>query len=235
MSRIFQLDRNHLNNTIHPTAVIGEEVKLGANNYVGPFVVLQGDLTIGNGNWFGAGAILGAPPEVRSLTNESSRELPDQAGVVLGDNNVIREYAQIHQGWKGQTQIGNDCYLMNQVYVAHDCQLGNGVTMASSALLAGHVIVGDGANLGMGASVHQGLRVGPGSMVGMGSVVVKSVPLFSKFFGNPGRIRGANTVGMQRMGFSDATIELVTRYLTNSEDYGLIEELEQCEEIKNFL
>jgi UDP-N-acetylglucosamine acyltransferase len=132
------------------------------------------------------------------------------AGVVIGDNNVFREASQVHQGHKRATTIGNDVYVMNQVYVAHDCILDDGATLASSVLLAGNVHLHRGANIGLGTVVHQGLEVGPLTMVGMGSVVTKPVPAFSKAFGVPLRAVGINSVGLLRAGFTDSEIaELV--------------------------
>lgn len=208
----------HVTNVIHPSAVIGENVTLGDHNTIGAFAVLTGPLNLGNGNWIGAGSILGAPPEVRSLVDEKTRSLPVQAGLQIGNNNVIREHAQVHQGWKKPTEVGDNCYLMNQVYIAHDCTLQDNVTMASSSLLAGHVTIGHSANLGLGSMVHQGLSIGAGAMVGMGAVVVKDVPFFAKAFGNPARVRGTNAIGMQRLGLSEEIIELVQHFIDNPDD-----------------
>lgn len=200
-------------NAIHPTAVISDGVSLGEGNTIGPFVVIDGPVTIGNNNWIGAGAILGAPPEVRSFPHPRNAGDSAGGGVVIGDDNVIREYAQIHSGWKAVTRLGNRGFLMNQVYVAHDCTIGDDVTLASSVLLAGHVTLGDRVNLGLGTSVHQFRYIGTGSMVGMASVVTKSIPPFSKAFGNPARVRGVNTVGMERSGVpADAVAAVVERY-----------------------
>ncbi|MDN4598407.1 UDP-N-acetylglucosamine acyltransferase [Leifsonia virtsii] len=198
-------------NSIHPTAIVGDDVVLGAGNTVGPFAVLTGPLEIGDGNWFGAGVVIGAPPEVRSWPHPpSATERSSGNGIVIGNRNVVREYAQIHQGWHDRTVLGDDCFVMNQVYIAHDCTIGDGVTLASSVLLAGHVRLGDGANLGLGASVHQRRVVGNGAMVGMGSVVVADVPPWAKAFGNPARVRGANAIGMERAGVEPALVERVT-------------------------
>ncbi|MEV4735674.1 MULTISPECIES: UDP-N-acetylglucosamine acyltransferase [unclassified Microbacterium] len=197
-------------NTIHPTAVISDDVVLGDGNTVGPFAVIAGPVTIGDGNWIGAGAMIGAPPEVRGFPHPNAPSESQGNGVVIGNRNTIREYAQIHQGWKDRTRIGDDAFIMNQCYVAHDCVLEDGVTLASSVLLAGHVVVGARANLGLGASVHQFTRIGAGVMVGMGSVVVREIPPFAKAFGTPAAVRGANTVGMQRSGVDDALIAVLS-------------------------
>lgn len=206
-----------MTNTIHPTAVISGDVKLGSGNTIGPFVVITGPVTIGDGNWIGSGAVIGAPSEVRGATHPRMFDEPAGNGVVIGSRNVIREAVQIHQGWAGVTTLGDELFLMNQSYVAHDCTVGDRVTLASSALLAGHVVVGDGANLGLGVTVHQRRRVGAGVMVGMGSVVTHDLPPFVKAYGNPVRVRGVNAVGMQRSGISTDAVTFLEKRLDRLE------------------
>ncbi|MFC9559113.1 acyl-ACP--UDP-N- acetylglucosamine O-acyltransferase [Agromyces sp. NPDC056965] len=155
--------------------------------------------------------VIGAPPEVRSFEHPRVDGAARGAGVRIGDRNVIREYAQIHQGWKRATVIGDDAFIMNQVYIAHDCRLGDEVTLASSVLLAGHVRISSGANLGLGSTVHQGRYVGHGAMVGMSSVVTRDIPPFAKAYGSPARVASANSVGMRRQGIVDDVIDSLER------------------------
>jgi UDP-N-acetylglucosamine acyltransferase len=196
-------------NSIHPTAIISGEVVLGSGNTIGPFVTITGPVTIGDENWIGAGVVIGAPPEVRGYEHPREANHVVGNGIVIGDRNVVRDYAQIHQGWKSKTRLGNDLFIMNQVYIAHDCHVEDGVTLASSALLAGHVKVEAGANLGLGASVHQRVRIGGGTMIGMGAVVTRDIPPFAKAFGSPARVRGVNSIGMERGGMSAEVIRAV--------------------------
>ncbi len=197
-------------NSIHPTALIDGDVRMGEGNTIGPFAVITGPVELGDGNWIGTGVVIGAPPEVRSWQHPADADDRSSGnGITIGSRNVFREYAQVHQGWHDRTRIGDDAFIMNQVYVAHDCLLGDNVTLASSVLLAGHVRIGDGANLGLGTSVHQRRYVGRGAMVGMGSVVTRDVPPWSKAFGNPARVQGANTVGMGRAGIAADAIDLL--------------------------
>lgn len=212
-------------NSIHPTAIIVGDIDLGRDNVIGPHVVIYGPARIGDQNWFGAGAVVGAAPEVRGLSiGAESATSVDAGGVVIGHRNVIREAAQIHRGWQSSTTIGDDAYVMNQSYIAHDCILGDGVTLASSVLLAGHVQVGSGANLGLGTTVHQRRQVGVGSMVGMSAVVTRDLPPFAKAYGNPARVSGVNVVGMQRAGVSDAVIQRIAgAYALDASDARLLD------------
>lgn len=194
-------------NVIHPTAVIGEGVIMGSGNRIDANVVIMGNVIIGDSNWFCAGTIIGAAPEIRSIRPSVEGVFEGSfAGVVIGNNNVFREASQVHQGHIRATIVGDNVFVMNQVYVAHDCTLDNGVTLASSVLLAGNVHVHRDANIGLGTVVHQGIDVGPLSMVGMGSVVTRPVPAFSKAYGVPVRAIGINTTGLSRAGVDDVEI-----------------------------
>lgn len=195
-------------NQIHPTAVVGPDVRLGKGNVVGPFVVLAGRVVVGDGNWIGPHVVLGTPPEIRGFEHGTPwDDAGSGAGVVLGDRNVLREYTTVHGGSKEPTRLGSDCFVMNKVYVGHDGVVGDGVTMASTVTMGGHVSVGARANLGLGAVVHQRRVVGPGAMVGMGAVVSRDVLPFATAYGNPARVRGVNRVGMDRAGVPDDAVE----------------------------
>jgi UDP-N-acetylglucosamine acyltransferase len=210
-------------NDIHPTAVIVGDVGFGVRNTIGPNVVIYGPAMIGDDNWIGAGVVIGAPPEMRGFEHPRGDAASSvSAGVRIGSRNVIREYAQVHGGWKTTTSVGDDTFIMNQVYVAHDCRLDDGVTLASSVLLAGHVHVGAHANLGLGTTVHQSRYVGRGAMVGMGSVVTRDVPPFAMVYGSPARVTSANSVGMRRLGVPDTAVsELTALYESGDGPDGL--------------
>jgi len=208
-------------NSIHRTALIGPDVRMGEGNTVGAFVVIEGSVTIGDQNWIGTGAVLGAPPEVRSHDRTEAQQ-DIGARLRIGHHNVIREYVQIHRGWQGTTSIADNAFVMNQSYIAHDCVIESGVTLASSVLLAGHVHIGASANLGLGAMVHQRKRIGAGTIIGMGSVVTRDVPPFAKAYGNPARMHGVNRIGMERSGISNELLLMVERvYSAADADWDL--------------
>jgi UDP-N-acetylglucosamine acyltransferase len=211
-------------NSIHPTALVDGDVVLGEGNTIGPFAVITGPVVIGDGNWFGAGVVIGAPPEVRGWTHPAdASERESGNGITIGDRNVLREYVQVHQGWKDRTRIGHGAFIMNQCYLAHDTSVGDRATLASGVRLAGHVSVEPDANLGLGTTVHQFRTVARGAMVGMSSAVTRDVPPFAKAYGNPATVRDANIVGMERMGLEPESIAaLVAVYRRESADPSAI-------------
>src|SRR5438874_3805170 len=105
---------------IGPYVVIGPNVKIGSGTKIGPHAVIDGHTTIGADCQIFAGASIGLEPQDRSYKGEPT-------GVIMGDRAVIREYVTIHRATKeGFTTIGDDCFLMNYVHIAHNSQIGKG-------------------------------------------------------------------------------------------------------------
>ena len=205
---------------IHPTAIVepgarlGEEVAIGPYCIVGPevelgegvsltsHVVVAGRTTIGPNTRIYPFASLGHPPQDLKYKGVSSQ-------LVIGANNVIREYVTMNPGTEGGgmvTQVGNNGLFMIGAHVAHDCKIGNHVVMANNATLAGHVEVGDWAILGGLSAVHQFVRVGHHAMIGGMSGVEHDVIPYGSVMGDRARLSGLNVIGLKRRRFSRENI-----------------------------
>lgn len=216
----------HPSNSIHPTAIIGEKIKIGKHNVIGPYCVLKGDLLIGNNNIFETGIVtdhkvtigndckfypyvsLGFAGEMGAKGDK----LPGGKGVEIGDNVTIREFANVHAPyWWDNTKIGNGSYIMNKSYIAHDCQIGQKVMINAGVKLGGRAIIQDFANVGMGAAVHQRSVVGECAMIGMNSIVKKNIPPFAVVAGVPSRILKFNFIGAKRRDYDEAYLEQINK------------------------
>ncbi len=186
---------------IGPYSVIGPNVEIGPGCEIGSSVVIEGRTTIGANNRIHHGAIIGSEPQDLKYADETSY-------VVVGDNNVIREYVTIHLacGEGETTRVGNDCLLMAYVHVAHNCVVHDHVILANAVNLAGHVDVDDWAIIGGMTPVHQFVNVGAHAFVGGGSRLAQDVPPFIRVAGNPIEVAGINSVGLKRRGFTDAEL-----------------------------
>jgi UDP-N-acetylglucosamine acyltransferase len=133
----------------------------------------------------------------------------------MGDDNQVREFATMHRGTVkggGVTSIGSHTLIMAYAHIAHDCHVGDWVIMANAATLAGHVTVGDFAVIGALSAVHQFARVGKYAYIGGGSIVTQDVLPFSKTSAvRDVHAYGANSLGLQRRGFSPERVRQIQR------------------------
>ncbi|HEX7007390.1 MAG TPA: acyl-ACP--UDP-N-acetylglucosamine O-acyltransferase [Alphaproteobacteria bacterium] len=201
---------------IHPTAVVERGAELGEGVVIGPYcivgpdvqlgdrvvlmshVVVAGRTRIGEGCRIYPFASIGQPPQDLKYAGEPSE-------LIIGANNVIREYVTMNPGTKGGgmvTRVGNNCLFMVGVHVAHDCQIADNVIMANNATLGGHVSVGDHAILGGLCAVHQFVRIGRHAMIGGMSGVEHDVIPYASVMGDRARLSGLNIVGLKRRKFS---------------------------------
>jgi UDP-N-acetylglucosamine acyltransferase len=186
---------------IGPYAVLGPAVEVGDGCRIGPHVVLEQNVRLGSAVVLGAGAVLGGPPQDLKYQGE-------ETWVEIGARTVIREHSTVNRATAATraTRIGADCFLMSYVHVAHDCWIGDRVTIANATQLSGHVTIEDQAFLSGLIAVHQFVTIGTHAFVGGASRVPQDIPPYVKAVGNPVKLYGLNTVGLQRAEFSSGTL-----------------------------
>ncbi|MDT4967789.1 MAG: UDP-N-acetylglucosamine acyltransferase [Acidobacteriota bacterium] len=202
--------------SIHPTAVVSPRAEIASDALIGPYVVIEDDVvigegceiashavikqftTLGRGNRIFEHAVLGGLPQDVKFEGEASR-------LVVGEFNIIREGVTLHRasGRARETRIGSRNFLMIGVHIAHNCVIGDDNTFANEVALAGHIEIEDHVFLSNGVGAHQFVRMGRHAMVGGKSKIVQDVLPFFITDGNPSRVRGVNTVGLRRAGFSN--------------------------------
>lgn len=194
---------------VGPFAVIGDQVELAAGVVIGPHVTVMGRTAIGARTRVFPSAVLGGDPQVLGFAGEPT-------ALVIGEDNLIREFAAIHAGTPeagGCTRIGDDNLIMNHVHVAHDCQVGSHCILAAYAGMGGHVVIQDHVVLGGMTGVHQFVRVGESVFTAGNAMLVKDAPPFACVAGDRAKLVGCNAIGLERRGFSPATIATVKRAL----------------------
>jgi UDP-N-acetylglucosamine acyltransferase len=234
---------------IHPTALISPDAELASDVEVGAYAIIGESCTVASGCIIapratlernvalaanvqvGMGTILGGPPQDLKYAGEETT-------VEIGEGTVIREYTTINRGTSQsfKTTVGRNCLLMSYVHLAHDCHIGNHVILSNVVQLAGHVTVEDRAIISGLSAAHQFVRIGRQSFIGGMSRVSKDIPPFLKAVGNPVRLYGLNTVGLQRSGMDEPTIrELKRAYrLLFRSDLNVTQAIERArEEIDN--
>ena len=133
----------------------------------------------------------------------------EDSELIMGDNNVVREFATIHRGTANGgmvTRIGSGCLIMAYVHIAHDCLLDDHIIMSNSTMLAGHVRIGSHAIIGGMSGLHQFVQVGEHAFVGGMTGVNQDVPPYMLVSGRKARNYGPNMIGLRRHGFTSETV-----------------------------
>ena len=195
----------HSKAVIGPYCVVGPEVEIGAGTVLDSHVLIHKWSTIGENSRFYSFCSVGTDPQDAKYRGEKTT-------LVVGRNNVFREFATVNRGSAGGggvTRIGDNNFFLAYSHVAHDAQMGSGILMANAATLAGHVTVGDHSTVGAFSAVHQFCRVGPHAFIGGFSVVTRDALPYVKTVGarNEAKIYGINTIGLQRKGVPEESIE----------------------------
>jgi len=219
---------------IHPTAIISPKAEIDSDVEIGPFCVIDDDVkimkgcklynnvsifryaTVGENNIFYPGTVICALPQDIKFDGGFSE-------VIIGNNNTFRECVTVSRGTHAtdKTIIGNNSLFMAYSHVAHDDRIGNSCILANSVALGGHVHLEDFVILGGLVGIHQFVSIGKYSMIGAHSMIVKDVPPYTLFSGNPLSYEGLNVIGLKRKGFSGESIDLLKKVYTLLYNSGL--------------
>jgi UDP-N-acetylglucosamine acyltransferase len=206
--------------TVHPTAIVENGARLGADVEVGPFclvggnavlengvrllshVVVTGHTTVGARTVVYQNAVLGGDGQIRGNTYKDGK-------LTIGTDGVIREGVTLSVGSErggGLTTVGDRCYMMANSHAGHDCHVGNDVTFVNGAVLGGHVEIGDGVILGGNSAVQQFGRVGKGAFIGGMTGVNTDVIPYGQAIGDHAVLGGLNLIGLKRRNLPRPTI-----------------------------
>src|SRR5271170_4462349 len=211
---------------IHPQAVVSPEATLGTGVQVGAFAVIGAGVELGDGcevhhhaviqgpakfgarNVFHPFSVIGGDPQDYTFRGE-------HVELIAGSGNIFREHVTISRGTTkggGVTRLGNDNFFLSYSHVGHDSRVGNSTLFVNGATIAGHVDVEDFVTIGAFSPVHQFCRLGKYAYIGACTVITQDVLPFSLIVTErETKCFGANTVGLERKGFSPERIQKLQR------------------------
>ena len=195
---------------VHPSAVIGTDVKIGLGTRVGPGVVLEEGVVVGNdcnlmaravvhaGTQLGnhvvvqAGAVLGSTGFGYARNGKTGQYLifPQKGRLVIEDDVEIGANTTIDRGALGETRIGQGTKIDNLVHIGHNCVIGRNVVIAAQTGISGSSVVEDGAILGGQVGIGEHASVGAGVILGGGAGVLSGKKMRGPgevFWGRPAR------------------------------------------------
>ena len=156
---------------IGPFTCIGARSRIGAGAIIGPGCVIGEDCVVGAGSRLVAratlvrrvrlgervlvhpGAVLGA--DGFGLAMEAGRwiKVPQQGGVLVGDDCEIGANTTIDRGAIEDTVLEEDVRLDNQIQIGHNVRIGAHTAMAGCSAVAGSAVIGRYCLVGGGAGI----------------------------------------------------------------------------------
>tara|TARA_B100002051_G_scaffold113184_1_gene107743 strand:- start:850 stop:1830 length:981 start_codon:yes stop_codon:yes gene_type:complete len=181
---------------------IGKNVKIGSKSFVGNNTTIEHDVQIGEKCLIGSNVTIkntvigknvviqdGCKIGVKGFgfvpLKENNFRFPHIGRVILKDNSELGANCTIDRGSIGDTVIGENTFLDNQVHLAHNVKIGKNCMIAGQVGFAGSSIIGDGVSIGGQAGVSGHLKIGNNVKIGGGSGVVKDIPDNTTVMGYP--------------------------------------------------
>ena len=181
---------------VGPYSIVEEEVEIGEGTIIGPYVHITGKTEIGKNNQIHTGAVIGAPPQDQKYKDEKTR-------LLIGDNNVIREYATFHRSntIEEDTIVGTTNFFMAHSHVGHNARIGNENVFANGVLIGGHAEIADKVFLSGNCAVHQFVKIGSLAMMQGNAAISQDLPPYTMAYG-VNKLCGLNIIGLRRAGFT---------------------------------
>lgn len=133
-----------------------------------------------NSNYFANQVGLSSISSFVALNQNSQIFIGNNVGI---SNSLL--YARESIIIKDDVLIGGGCQILDNDF--HSLELKNRLAKIDTDIKANEVIIKEGAFIGANSIILKGVHIGKQSVVGAGSVVVKSIPDFEIWAGNPAR------------------------------------------------
>lgn len=189
--------------SIHSTAIIDPDAKLGSNISIGPYCVV-GKCTIGNNSVLNSnvkiyddvvigdnciiksGAVLGGEGfGFERDENGNKFRFPQIGQLVIGNNVEIGSNTCIDRGALSDTIIGDYTKINNLCHIAHNNIIGKNVTITGCVNISGSNNIKDNVWIAPNSSIRGWLTIEENATIGMGTVVTKNIPANETWIGNP--------------------------------------------------
>jgi len=175
---------------LHPRVSIGSKVKVGEQCQLFSGVVIYENCVIGDEVRIHANTVIGSDGFGYVQTQSphlKHHKLWHIGAVKIGNHVEIGASSTVDRGTWGDTIIGDQAKLDNQVHIGHNAKLDVGAVICGGTCLAGRASVGKFAFVGGLTGIDNAVHVGDGAKVGALSMITKDVEPGSVAAGNPQR------------------------------------------------
>jgi UDP-3-O-[3-hydroxymyristoyl] glucosamine N-acyltransferase len=178
--------------SIGANAVIGREVVIGAGSVIGPNVTIYPNTQIGLDCIVGAATVIGYDGFGFAKSPDGWIKIRQLGGVMIGDDVEIGAGCTIDRGALDDTLIEDGVKLDNQVHIAHGCRIGQRTAMAGYVALAGGTVIGSDVTVGGMTGFTGHLSVCDKVHIGANALVTQSITVPGAYLGGAGGVMKAD-------------------------------------------
>lgn len=160
---------------IGPGCAIGEDCEVGEGCRLVARVTLVRCVRLGRRVMIHPGAVLGADGFGLAMDDGHWIKVPQQGGVLIGDDCEIGANTTIDRGAIEDTVLEEDVRLDNQIQIGHNVRIGAHTAMAGCSAAAGSAVIGRYCLIGGGAGVLGHLEVCDRVLITAMSLVTSSI------------------------------------------------------------
>jgi len=160
---------------VGPGCIVGRHVEIGAYSMLVARVTLLHEVRIGRRCLLHPGAVVGSDGFGLARESEGWVKVPQLGRVVIGDDVEIGANTTIDRGAVGDTVIGDDVRLDNQIQIAHNVVIGEHTAIAALVGVAGSTRIGRNCLIAGQAGISGHLEICDGVVLTGRAMVTSSI------------------------------------------------------------
>jgi len=172
------------NSYVGSNSIIESNVRIGENCIIGSFITIRNSL-ISNNVHIQDGCKIGIKGFGFIPSKNNNIRTPHIGRVILDNGVEIGANSTIDRGSFGDTVIGKNTFIDNQVHIAHNVKIGNNCMIAGQVGFAGSTTIGDSVVIGGQAGISGHLTIGNNVKIGGGSGVINDIADNQQVMGYP--------------------------------------------------
>lgn len=160
---------------IDANTVLGDHVRVGEGGLIGSNVSIGHHVRIGAHVRIEPNVVIGARGFGLVHNGGGWEPIPQLGAVVLGDDVEVGASSTIDRGALGDTRIGDNVCIDNQVHIAHNCAIGAHTVIAGCTGIAGSCTIGANCMIGGGVGIGDHVRIVDNVMITAASQVPRDI------------------------------------------------------------